>query len=259
MKVGIGSALAAMAVAFVGWSAPASAASVRQFELFDHPDGNENPPPYGLRFDDILAGSGGDGGVTTFSFDTFADTILTVTDDMMGSITINISGNLFGGEKDSGFGVGQWALDFNYTMNVAPDGTGWIVTDNDSDNNGTLTKVGDEGGVDDGTSFEFRDKSEMGGDTSFRFLQDGHRLDDFPDMADMDPWVGRGWFKSLWYYDGDDDDDDDSRGWKKTKGAHDFLFLGKEIDGDPGDPIPLPSAAGLGLVGLGVVVSRRRR
>ena len=118
------SRLLAASAAFVV-AATASATSTF-FSLSDHPDGNANPPAYGMRFDGLFDGEmGAAGGVTTFSFNTFGNTVLEVVDNG-GSLTINITGTLYGGEDTGssyGFGEGSYALDMSYTVGVAMSGT----------------------------------------------------------------------------------------------------------------------------------------
>jgi len=222
----------------------ANAGLLAQFELADHPDASQAPPPYGLRLDNFFANSGGEGGVTTFSFNTEGGVRLSVFDetefgDRTGStLRINISGEVFGGES-SGFGVGSYFLDFNYTMHVSPMDDGWVVTNADPNNSGTLTPVfGVEDGRGGGAEYlTFFDQNNEEEDASFQFLGDGHRLDSL-DRGSLQLLVGRGWLT----FNQDNTD---------SAGTQDFLFVGRII--------PLPSAAGMGLVGLGLVVSRRRR
>jgi len=125
--VGAVSGFLAMATA-----STASAGLIAQFILDDHPDASQSPPPYGLRLDNFFSGSGGSGGVTTFSFGNApGNVLLSVFDDNnsdrgVPSLRINISGVVSGGE-DSGYGQGDWSLSMDYTMNVAANGNGWIV------------------------------------------------------------------------------------------------------------------------------------
>jgi hypothetical protein len=206
------------------------------FALSDHPDGNVNPPPYGLRFDDLFTTVGGTGGITSFSMDTFGDSTLTVTDDGVGGLTIDIVGTLFGGVDTGvtyGFGAGAYALDFSYAMNVSPDGTGWVVDPADPLNSGTLTVLAGNTDLTTGTVFTFFGEVTEGGPI-FIFLNDGHRLGGHPEWDPETTWVGRGWHNT-----------DPAVG-----GTHDFLFVGELI--------PAPGSALL-LVGGGLFAGARRR
>lgn len=214
----------------------ASAATVKQFKLQDHPDGGENPPPYGLRWDNLFTTFGGAGGVTVFSMSHFNDTILTVTDSG-GALKINVKGTLYGGVKAGaglGFGEGAYALDFTYNMNVSANGTGWKVDPNHPSNKGTLTSLGNAQ-VAVGTVMEFADK-DGNENHSFQFVQDNHRLGNYPAFFNQGFWVGRGWFMN----------------GQMTAGTHDFLFLGVEL-------IPLPSPVGMATAGLFALAAVRRR
>jgi len=213
--------------------ASANAGLIASYQCYDHPDGNENPPPYGLRFDNLFSSIGGTGGVTTFSMNTFGDTVLSVYDDGGGDYRITIAGTVFGGVDTGtgyGFGEGAYALDFEYRANVGPDGTGWVVSPSDPMNTGTLTSLGNPD-VANGTIFSMFDVNN-GDNDSFLFLQDEHRLAGHPQEG-QGYWVGRGWLDSSHH----------------SGGTKDFLFIA----------IPTPGAASMGLMGVGLAASRRRR
>lgn len=197
----------------------AQAGTVTHFALADHPDGNQNPPSYGLRFDGIFGG-----GIATFSMDHFGDTTLTVTDTGP-NIEIHIEGTLYGGEVDGSGGyisADSYLLDFTYTMSVNAVANGWIAAGEHAGNTGTLTQLGGPASV-----YTLDTKADGDGN-AFLFLADGHRL---PNDSD---WVGRGWFQP---YPG-------------TSGSQDFLFTATVI--------PAPGVIGLAGVG-GLMMSRRRR
>lgn len=220
---------------------PSSAGTVTTttFRLFDHPDGNINPPPYGLRYDNLFQAVGGPTGATSFSFqENGAYMRLIVTEDQMaGTTTLRLVGKVYGGKDDGatvGFGEGLYSLDFTYRVNVAASGTGWEVTGADAMNNGSLVSDGNAD-VAAGMTFGFSDKGDGKG-KSFYFLQDEHRLSGHPQFG-QGFWVGRGWHMP-----------NDGRG---SAGTQDFLFIGTLI--------PLPTAGFLGCAGLlGLALARRR-
>lgn len=227
--------IALAAFVLTGFAASAASAStVQVFQLFDHPDGNAAPPTYGLRLDNLF-GSGT--GTTHFSFNTAEGVFLTVS-DMGGMLSINIAGRVFGGvDTGSGYDASQsgyFDLNFNYTVDVQASGTGWVVPTQSTSNNGSLVGVAGDA-FSDGLSFNLFEKVLMGAD--FKFLQDEHRLGGHPE-AGQGYWVGRGWLTT-------------NRNGEGTGDTMDFLFIGK--------PVPTPAAAGLGLIGLAGVASRRRR
>lgn len=221
--------------AVLGLAGSAASADTIEFQIRDHPDATGAPPPHGLRMDNLFT-SLGEAGRTTFSFNHHGDTILTVNTDGP-AITINITGTVYGGRADNGsygFGEGDYALNFTYSVNVAESGTGWVVNGQSASNSGSLTALGNNAGVASGTTFDFSDKSD--GTNSFLFLQDGHRLTPAQIAALGDPWVGRGWVMIPGV----------------MTGTQDFLFTGTII------PLPHPGMmASLGLVGL--IAARRRR
>lgn len=166
-------------------AAGASAGIIAEFDLFDHPNGKESPPPYGLRFDGLFGGTD----IVTFSIDSFANSKL-VIEDNGGNLEIHITGTLFGGTVDGlgGYIAGEaWNYHFAYVDGVMAVADGWMVnTTNPTSNAGTLTNVGDPGMI-----IDFFGKGNAN-NTQFLFLSDGHRLD-----GDDSSWVGRGWVTDL--------------------------------------------------------------
>ena len=181
----------AVVAAAAGLAAPAGAQIV--FTLQDHPDAMQAPPSYGLRLDNLFTAIGGPLGFTTFSFDHFGNTTLTVTPGP--SPTITIAGTVYGGLDEGSeyaFGEGAYALQFTYSTGVSPSGTGWTAAESPA-NSGSLTALGDNNGVPSGTVFPLTDKNDPLTALSFLMLQDGHRLTPEQIQGLGDPWVGRGW------------------------------------------------------------------
>ena len=211
----------ASCAAVVALAGVASAGVVAEFDLSDHPDGSAAPPTYGLRLDGHFGG-----GNTVF---TFVDVSLTVfADDNDGSLSINISGEVFGGEIVGHDFVDpqSYLLDFNYTTNVEDYNGGWRVTGvNNTDNNGTLTPVGVA--TRDDAIFTLTDDNN----NAFIFAPDGDRI-----AGDDSTWVGRGWMTT--------NTDGTPEG-----GNQDWLFVGT----------PVPGPGSLALAGLGLLSAARRR
>ena len=212
--------------------------SIHQYRLFDHPDANQAPPPYGLRLDNVFDGYGYDG-VTTFSFN--SGVVMAEVDDVAG--TMRIFGDIYGG-VDVGEAYGlevKVRLDFTYSDMVMADnfdptdpdlqvpqgegGGGIEVLDiiSDPTDGGSNSLVGQ--------TFSFMDKVNLnaGPDygVAFNFLNTEHR--------GYDGLNGWGWVELASGYGG----------------THDFLFIG-ELVPEPG------SLAIWSMIGV-VFCSRRRR
>ena len=237
-----------LTAAIVGVSACASADTIYKARLGDHPDATQNPPPYGLRLDNLFLDSGASGargGVTTFSMSAGSGVHLTV--DRTGStLTINISGEVIGGEENGsggpgGFGTGSYQLDFTYTSGVIAFNGGWLVIPTPTSSGfGSLTANFTGTGITAGDEFFFGQDGFQGGAAAggyplaaFAFMPDGYRLGGGTDE------VGRGWLANM----------DANGNIIGGNGTQDFLFT----------VIPLPTTSGLALAGLGLIALRRRR
>ena len=207
-------------------AASAAPGAIMEFTLTDHPGGNINPPPYGLRLDGAFASLGGTGGPATFSFDAALnddtrDNVTLTMDTTTNAITI--AGEIYGGEYDNGsygFGEGWYDLSFTYSTNVAPDGDGWFVDGDPLANLGTLTSQASSS-LGPGEVITFFDSAMP---DSFLFLPDGYRID-----GNDSSFVGRGWF-SL----------DPDGGSPPPGSSLDWLFIG----------VPAPSTGALLALGL---------
>ncbi len=223
------------AIAVVSVAGSAQGALLAAYLLEDHPDGLLNPPPYGLRSDNIFAAAPyNQPGEASFSMNVPGNVKLKVWEDAPAVYRITITGKVYGGldvGATYGFGEGLYKVDFEYAANVTPSGTGWIVTSESALNDGTLTSLGNPD-VPLGDTFALADEFGNPPGFTFGFLQDEHRLAGYP-QAGQGYFVGRGWF--------------DGHG---VAGTRDWLFLGK---------VPAPGAGAVMLAGLGFAGARRRR
>jgi len=237
-------------------------ATADEVEIFsgkaiDHPDGNANPPGYGLRLDKLFTfdpDSGAveedaaSGGITTFSFSHELSNVqvkVSDTDDDGAGDKIRVFGTVYGGEDTGGgygFGEGLYEMKFTWTQNVIEtegDDGGWQVTPASTLNGGFIRALDGIDGVEEGTSWDLFGQEDANKNT-FKLQRDGHRLGGYPDLASLDPFVGRGWVTLL--EDG-----------TKNGATQDFLFV----------VVPTPAALPMGLAGLaglgGVAWIRRRK
>lgn len=228
-------ALAAAAMAVVT-GAPASAATILPgtYRLHNHPDGNQRPPLYGARFDELFnATSGHD--VFTLDFDDLQSAVfLTVN---AARTEIRIFGVAVGG-RDTGSAraadqyLGLYTLDFTYNVGVglAPGDDDLRAATANHSNFGSITVPASAGGQ----TIALTDEA-MGG-YSFR-------------LGDEDNDLGHRGFSGL-----------SGWGWMSTvspngvPNAHiastDWIFTATY-------EIPTPATAA--LMGLGTLVGLRRR
>jgi hypothetical protein len=114
------SLVAALAAAGVGMAAHAAVIVPGLYQLNNHPDGNQSPPLYGLRLDELYNASGGHD-VYTFDFDHMSSNVQMVVT----ASTIRIYGSAYGG-RDIGsmyaadLDLGMYTFDFLYNIGVSP-------------------------------------------------------------------------------------------------------------------------------------------
>lgn len=114
----LGSAIVVFSV--LAGQASGAVISTGTYQLHNHPDGNAQPPQYGLRLDELFNATG-DHDIFTFDFN-HHDSNMRL--DYNGS-TIHIYGHAFGG-RDTGSGYandmfrGVYGIDFTYTLGVTP-------------------------------------------------------------------------------------------------------------------------------------------
>ena len=228
------------AVLLVGMLVSGTAsATVWNFDLDNHPDGNQNPPPYGLRLDGLFTGNSSD--VWTFSF---VDVGLVVDDAGSGSATI--SGTVNGGrDTGSDYATGtqaSWGLSFTFTgITIGADGAFTINTGGgvDAANTGALTLLDD---IDlDGNAGSDQNKAiNLVGFMGGTFAEDSYRCSGHPGCG---PWVGRAWLNHSIQFG--------APATTSHIAASDFIFTAT--------PVPEPTA--LALLGLGLTAFgwRRRR
>ena len=217
--------------------APGKEAEASIYDLFNHPNGNAEPPKYGFRLDELQGANTGD---YTFSFEGNGAAMQLEFDTV--AETIRIFGTAFGG-RDTGNSYdsdnsGLWSIDFTYAVNVVEASGGYTVSPESPLNNGTVSLLSGNWLGDATTVYNLTDYQGSHND-SFLFLPDGHRI-----PGDNTTFVGRGWVNH------------DGNGMLSTHDtASDWLFTGKLV----------PEASSivtwflLGLASLGLVWYRRKR
>jgi hypothetical protein len=181
------------------------AALIAQYDLFDHPDGNQNPPPYGLRLDGLssVPGPGSlPGGEYLFSAELNGShlTLDVLEDDVTGDLSLHIYGTMYGGLQDDGAADhldallrGSAQVDFTYRQNVVtgPVGALYTVTgharDLETGNTGTLLWTDGSG-----TEHTFYLQDQSGGFSAR--LAYGHRVG--PGVLAFWGWVNHSTFPS---------------------------------------------------------------
>lgn len=282
-----------VALAVLSFSATAIQAAIEQFELADHPDGNQNPPPYGLRLDDLLnlalasandpthpqyptyMGlqrsdlSGSDNGVFSLSFGNLGTPInvTLVRDTVTGEIVI--SGTAIGG-RDSGF--------------PSNGNSDTYVTDDDTYGEWSIHMTYD-GSSETSNGFEVKDIHDTGDPGFHGYIEMTKSLDtrlDGSPLLNLKIAIeakadGSGTYFKLAYDDhrlknhthvGSSDllkDDPEiavARGWFKGGATDDFLLLARRTPNDSGEMIPEPVSLAvwslLGLCAFGVCQRRCR-
>ena len=168
----VAAAALALSLAFAGLAS----ASLIRYELGNHPDGNQSPPPYGLRLDGLF---GDNSEEVTFDFEANGAAMFLDYDTV--NNTIRIYGQAYGGidigttySTAPGDPLGLWNIDFTYTTNVSyfgnPDGPGKVLEvsmDANPGNSGTIVAT-----FDPLHSYSMVDQDN--GNYSFR-LATGHR------------------------------------------------------------------------------------
>ena len=144
------SVCAAVAVVAIA-TAPAAGSLIIDpglYRIFNHDDGGEAPPYYGLRLDELF-GVSDDHDVFTFSFDEAdgAEMFLRLREISESVFKIRIFGQAFGGLIDNGDYVNAWSglakIDFTYMVVLKPDqDDDYIVTTGSFTNSGSITFLG---------------------------------------------------------------------------------------------------------------------
>jgi hypothetical protein len=150
-------------------------ATIVTYDLHNHPDGDVNPPPYGMRLDELYDVTGNHDNFT-FNFDDATSQMFLDYDTT--AATIHIYGHVAGGRDIGGaYAVdqylGQYLVNFSFTLGVqaAPGDDDLIVNTLNHANSGTIiTPLGD--------TISLYDERGMS-DFSFRFGNEdndaGHR------------------------------------------------------------------------------------
>jgi len=224
----------------VALGAAAANAAITEYKLFNHPDGTQRPPTYGLRLDELFNVTNNHD-VFTFDFNhSSSDMRLHYNDnDTPGDLSddeVHIFGIVFGG-LDAGSSYdpnysGLWIVDFTYRQNIV--GRDPMVEVNESlSNNGYIQSTFGMGNND---PIGLWDEAGNHG-YSFKFNNvDNHRLGGHG-ISGPQWFVGWGWLNHH---------DPNAHVY-----ASDWLFVGQVV--------PEPASLLAVVAGLGALAARRRK
>lgn len=240
-----------------------ASAAFMEWDLADHPDGANNPPPYGLRLDGVewftynvqglsappIPSGVGNSDSWGFSFEDGPASMKATYDST--TEEFRIFGTAFGG-RDAGSSYasapGAVAIDFTYSGVTMADVDAGIFYDATTSGAGTIEFLDDIESIAAGTVVEMVHKARMGDLAAFLFMDDS-RLDAYcPGPAYCGNPVGEGWVQlTAATIDG--------TRYVRHEPYHtasmDFLFTTVVEPGTIG-------LIGLSLVGFGVAGARRK-
>ncbi len=227
-------------VAAVLFGAAAAHATIVEYYLFSHPDGNQRPPKYGLRLDELFDITSNHD-VFTFDF-SHPDSDMRLryndndTPNDLSDDEVRIFGTVFGG-LDAGTSYdpdysGLWIVDFTYRDNIAS-GDPMIEVNESLNNNGYIQSTF---GMGNNEPISLWDEAGSH-DFSFKFNNvDNHRLGGHG-MSGPEWFVGWGWLNhhdpNQHVYDSD------------------WLFVGQAV--------PEPASLLALAAGVGAILARKRK
>jgi hypothetical protein len=221
--------IVAAAVMIPALAASATPIATGLYQLRNHPDGNQNPPLYGLRLDELVNATGNHD-VFTFDFN-HASSNMQMT---YNGSTIHIFGQAYGG-RDIGSGYandihrGIYLIDFTYSIGVAN-----VPGDDDVY-------------VNPGNSYNYGSIQRPNGSTVL--LRDGHYGNGQPDfrLGDEDNDAGHRGFAGI-----------SGWGWLFTNTGPNGSYVNHASDDwlFTANLVPTPGSAA--LLGLGALAAGRR-
>lgn len=209
---------------------PTDLLPIGTYTLSNHPDGAENPPPYGLRIDELVDVTSGND-VFTFDFDADGSSVSLI----LQANRITISGRAFGGLDVGGDydpnirGFWNFMMIYDTEVQAVPgDDDVWVTM---TGNSGSITSEG-LNGLDAPVNQNLADKAR--GSYTFRLGNEGNDAG----HRGFDGISGWGWVMA------------DNMGQ-----AQDWLFTATYES----DAVPTPGALALGVIAAPAVLRRRRK
>lgn len=116
------------------------------YNLHNHPDGNANPPAYGMRLDGLYDTSGSD--IFTLDFDDPQSSVqMQITDNSIRIFGSALGGRDVGGSYANDQYLGIYTIDFTYSLGISQvpgDDDLWVVAPTASNSGMVSTPLGDD-------------------------------------------------------------------------------------------------------------------